>query len=231
MREYPKIETIFNRDTEGTKKLIFGTYRDETVKYLRFNNWQFTEKIDGTNISVEWDGHAVSFHGRTERAQIPKHLLEYLEKTFLTTEAEELFEQTYGDKNVILYGEGYGAKIQNGGNYRSDVSFILFDVLIGDNWQEREWVEKTAKMFGIDVVPVVFAGSLEEGIDYVMEHHPSTIGTAMMEGIVGRPMVEMRDRLGKRIIVKIKWEDFKEFAKIQEEAKNANQRRIKRITV
>ena len=222
MREYPKIETIFNRDTEGTKKLIFGTYRDETVKYLRFNDWQFTEKIDGTNISVEWDGHAVSFHGRTERAQIPKHLLEYLEKTFLTTEAEELFEQTYGDKNVILYGEGYGAKIQNGGNYRSDVSFILFDVLIGDNWQEREWVEKTAKMFGIDVVPVVFVGSLEEGVDYVMEHHPSTIGTAMMEGIVGRPMVEMRDRLGKRIIVKIKLEDFKEFAKIPEEAKNAN---------
>ena len=222
MREYPKIETIFNRDTEGTKKLIFGTYRDETVKYLRFNDWQFTEKIDGTNISVEWDGHAVSFHGRTERAQIPKHLLEYLEKTFLTAEAEELFEQTYGDKNVILYGEGYGAKIQNGGNYRSDVSFILFDVLIGDNWQEREWVEKTAKMFGIDVVPVVFVGSLEEGVDYVMEHHPSTIGTAMMEGIVGRPMVEMRDRLGKRIIVKIKWEDFKEFAKILEEAKNAN---------
>ena len=223
MREYPKIETIFNRDTEGTKKLIFGTYRDETVKYLRFNDWQFTEKIDGTNISVEWDGHAVSFHGRTERAQIPKHLLEYLEKTFLTTEAEELFEQTYGDKNVILYGEGYGAKIQNGGNYRSDVSFILFDVLIGDNWQEREWVEKTAKMFGIDVVPVVFVGSLEEGIDYVMEHHPSTIGTAMMEGIVGRPMVEMRDRLGKRIIVKIKWEDFKEFAKILKEAKNTNE--------
>ena len=223
MREYPKIETIFNRDTEGTKKLIFGTYRDETVKYLRFNDWQFTEKIDGTNISVEWDGHAVSFHGRTERAQIPKHLLEYLEKTFLTTEAEELFEQTYGDKNVIMYGEGYGAKIQNGGNYRSDVSFILFDVLIGDNWQEREWVEKTAKMFGIDVVPVVFVGSLEEGIDYVMEHHPSTIGTAMMEGIVGRPMVEMRDRLGKRIIVKIKWEDFKESAKILEETKNANE--------
>lgn len=223
MREYPKIETIFNRDTEGTKKLIFGTYRDETVKYLRFNDWQFTEKIDGTNISVEWDGHAVSFHGRTERAQIPKHLLEYLEKTFLTTEAEELFEQTYGDKNVILYGEGYGAKIQNGGNYRSDVSFILFDVLIGDNWQEREWVEKTAKMFGIDVVPVVFVGSLEEGVDYVMEHHPSTIGTAMMEGVVGRPMVEMKDRLGKRIIVKIKWEDFKEFAKILEEAKNTNE--------
>lgn len=213
MKEYPKIETIFSRDAEGTKKLIFGTYRDETIKYLRLNDWQFTEKIDGTNISVEWDGHAVSFHGRTERAQIPKHLLEYLEKTFLTTEAEELFEQTYGDKNVILYGEGYGAKIQNGGNYRSDVSFILFDVLIGDNWQEREWVEKTAKMFGIDVVPVVFVGSLEEGVDYVMEHHPSTIGTAMMEGIVGRPMVEMRDRLGKRIIVKIKWEDFKEFAK------------------
>ena len=222
MREYHKIETVFNRSTDGDKRLIWGDYRNETVEYLADNIWQFTEKIDGTNIRIHWDGHNIEIGGRTDRAQIPKHLMDYLSATFLTPEVEELFEQAYGEKDVMLFGEGYGAKIQNGGDYRSDVSFILFDVLIGDNWQEREWVEKTAKMFGIDVVPVVFVGSLEEGIDYVMEHHPSTIGTAMMEGIVGRPMVEMRDRLGKRIIVKIKWEDFKEFAKILEEAKNAN---------
>ena len=223
MRTYEKIETIFKRDIEGTKKLIPNEYRNETVEYLKDAMWYFTEKIDGTNIRVMWDGHDISFGGRTDKAQIPNHLLKYLEEKFKTNEAEELFEQTFGEKEVILFGEGYGYKIQNGGAYRDDVSFILFDVLIGDNWQEREWVEKTAKMFGIDVVPVVFVGSLEEGVDYVMEHHPSTIGTAMMEGIVGRPMVEMRDRLGKRIIVKIKWEDFKEFAKILKEAKNANE--------
>lgn len=211
MREYHKIETIFNRSTEGDKRLIWGDYRNETVEYLADNIWQFTEKIDGTNIRVHWDGHNVEIGGRTDRAQIPKHLMDYLSATFLTSEVEELFEQTYGEKDVMLFGEGYGAKIQNGGDYRSDVSFILFDVLIGDNWQSREWVEATAKMFNVDVVPIVLEGTIGDGIDYVMQHNNSTIGNAIMEGVVGRPKVEIKDRLGNRIIVKIKWKDFKNF--------------------
>ena len=211
MREYHKIETVFNRSTDGDKRLIWGDYRNETVEYLANNIWQFTEKIDGTNIRIHWDGHNVEIGGRTDRAQLPKHLMDYLSITFLTPEVEELFEQTYGEKDVILFGEGYGAKIQNGGDYRSDVSFILFDVLIGDNWQSREWVEATAKMFGIDVVPIVLKGTIGDGIDYVMQHNNSTIGKAVMEGVVGRPKVEMKDRLGNRIIVKIKWKDFKNF--------------------
>ena len=211
MREYHKIETVFNRSTDGDKRLIWGDYRNETVEYLADNIWQFTEKIDGTNIRIHWDGHNVEIGGRTDRAQIPKHLIDYLSATFLTPEVEELFEQTYGEKDVMLFGEGYGAKIQNGGDYRSDVSFILFDVLIGDNWQSREWVEATAKMFGIDVVPIVLEGTIGDGIDYVMQHNNSTIGKAVMEGVVGRPKVEMKDRLGNRIIVKIKWKDFKNF--------------------
>ena len=211
MREYHKIETVFNRSTDGDKRLIWGDYRNETVEYLANNIWQFTEKIDGTNIRIHWDGHNVEVGGRTDRAQIPKHLMDYLSATFLTPEVEEMFEQTYGEKDVILFGEGYGAKIQNGGDYRSDVSFILFDVLIGDNWQSRELVETTAKMFGIDVVPIVLEGTIGDGIDYVMQHNNSTIGNAVMEGVVGRPKVEMKDRLGNRIIVKIKWKDFKNF--------------------
>ncbi len=211
MREYHKIETVFNRSTDGDKRLIWGDYRNETVEYLADNIWQFTEKIDGTNIRIHWDGHNIEIGGRTDRAQIPKHLMDYLSATFLTPEVEELFEQTYGEKDVMLFGEGYGAKIQNGGDYRSDVSFILFDVLIGDNWQSRELVETTAKMFGIDVVPIVLEGTIGDGIDYVMQHNNSTIGNAIMEGVVGRPKVEMKDRLGNRIIVKIKWKDFKNF--------------------
>lgn len=54
MRTYEKIETIFNRDTTGTKKLILGDFRNETVKFLKDTEWVFTEKIDGTNIRVYW---------------------------------------------------------------------------------------------------------------------------------------------------------------------------------
>lgn len=211
MRTYDKIETVFCRDTDGTRRLILNDFRNPTIAYLKNNTWVFTEKIDGTNIRIHWDGHKVEFGGRTDKAQIPAHLLDKLNELFATTEAEELFEQTWGDKDVILFGEGYGPKIQNGGAYRDDVSFILFDVLVGENYQEREWVEKTAQMFGIDVVPIVLVGSIENGVNYVMMHPKSTMGTAMMEGVVGRPMVELRDRRGERVIVKIKWDDFKHF--------------------
>lgn len=212
MKQYEKIETVFCRDMNGTKRLILNNYRNPTIAYLKDNMWLFTEKVDGTNIRVHWDGHKVEFGGRTDKAQIPGPLLSRLNEMFMTTEAEELFEQTWGDKEVILFGEGYGLKIQNGGEYRSDVSFILFDVLVGDNYQEREWVEKTAQIFNIDVVPIVLTGTIQDGIDYVMKHPRSAMGTAMMEGVVGRPMIELRDRRGERVIIKIKWEDFKHFA-------------------
>ena len=212
MKQYEKIETVFCRDTNGTKRLVLNDYRNPTIAYLKDNMWLFTEKVDGTNIRIHWDGHKVEFGGRTDKAQIPGPLLNKLNEMFMTTEAEELFEQTWGDKDVILFGEGYGPKIQNGGDYRSDVSFILFDVLVGNDYQEREWVEKTAQMFNIDVVPIVLTGTIQDGIDYVMKHPRSTMGTAMMEGVVGRPMIELRDRRGERVIIKIKWEDFKHFA-------------------
>lgn len=111
MKTYEKIETVFNRDIEGTKKLIIGDFRSETIEFLQNNEWEFTEKVDGTNVRVCWDGHKVSFAGRTERAELPKNLVDALNKIFGTSEAEELFEQTYGDKEVILFGEGYGGKI------------------------------------------------------------------------------------------------------------------------
>lgn len=208
MIEYHKIETLFERDTEGSKKLIPGKYRSETVEFLKDMEWVFTEKIDGTNIRVHWDGHKVEFGGRTERAQLPANLFSYLNKTFGGEEIEQLFEQKFGETDVILFGEGYGRGIQSGGDYRSDVSFILFDVLIGDVWLKRESVEDIAKAFGVDVVPIVGTGTLDEAVAFVKTKPASMIGTAKMEGIVARPKVELRDRLGKRLIVKVKVRDF-----------------------
>ena len=209
MIEYHKIEGLYARDMEGTKQLIEGKFRNPAVEFLKDNTWQFTEKIDGTNTQVVWDGHRVTFGGRTERAQIPAHLVNFLNATFGTAEAEQIFEEKFGETAVILFGEGYGPKIQSGGAYRPDVSFILFDVLISGNWQPRESVEDIAKAFGIDVVPIIFEGTIQEGVDFVKAKPKSTIGTAMMEGLVGRPKVELRDRCGKRVIVKIKVNDFK----------------------
>ena len=211
MIEYVKIETPFNRAEDGTKKLIEGDFRNETVEFLKDNEWLWSEKVDGTNISVEWDGHRVSFHGRTERAQIPAHLVNKLNEMFGGETNEQLFEQIFGETPMILYGEGYGAKIQNGGTYRSDVSFILFDVYQPDGriWLKQEAVWDIASKFGIDMVPFILSGTINEAVHYVKGKPLSHINEAHpMEGLVGRPKIELRDRLGRRVIVKVKARDF-----------------------
>lgn len=211
MNEYTKIETIFERDMEGSKKLIEGKFRNETVEFLKDNQWICTEKIDGTNIGIVWDGHKVSYQGRTERAQIPAHLMNKLIEMFGGEINEELFEQKFGEMPVVLFGEGYGAKIQKGGgNYRSDVSFILFDVYLPEQnlWLKRDALEDIAKTFDIDVVPIVLTGTLQEAVDFVKQKPKSTIGAADMEGLVCKPAVDMIDRMGRRVIVKVKVRDF-----------------------
>lgn len=208
MTTYHKIETLYERDTEGSKKLIQGVFRNEAVEFLQDMPWQFTEKIDGTNIRIMWDGHKITYGGRTERANIPAHLMNKLIELFGNEETEQLFEQIFGEKEVIFFGEGYGAKIQNGGLYRPDVSFILFDVMINGNYQSREMVETAAKQFNLEVVPIILEGTLDDGVAFVKTKPASTIGTAPMEGLVGRPKVELQDRCGNRLIVKIKVKDF-----------------------
>lgn len=212
MREYHKIETVFERDSK-TKKLINGKFRNETVEFLKDNIWQFTEKVDGTNVRIYWDGHNVTFGGRTDNAQIPAHLINRLNELFGGYVNEQLFEQKFGGTPVELFGEGYGPKIQKGGGlYRDSVDFVLFDVLINDTYLKRESVEDIANYFGIDAAPMALEGTIQDAIDYVKQNPNSLISKngAKMEGVVGRPKVEIKDRLGKRVIVKVKYNDFKE---------------------
>jgi len=215
MNEYHKIETLFQRDIEGTKQLIEGKYRNETLEFLKDLPFTWTEKVDGTNVRIFWDGHKVSFGGRTDKAQMPVRLVDKLNMYFGGETNAQLFEQTFGDREVMLFGEGYGAGIQKGGgDYVDDgtsVDFIMFDLKIGANYQDRASVEKCAQTFGVKVVPIVGEGTLEEAVKYVKTNPSSKLGNGkhVMEGIVCRPLVELNDRCHNRIIVKIKWEDFK----------------------
>lgn len=206
--EYTKIPNIFKRETFGNNKLIEGEYSSPELEYLSKSMWGFEEKIDGTNIRILWDGYRVSFMGRTDRAQIPTHLMAKLEELFGGETKEELFEQTFGKSEVILFGEGFGEKIQKGGGLYGPVNFRLFDVYIGGYWLNRENVSDIAEKFGIDRAPSLFTGALEEGVEFIKKHPKSVLRDAEMEGIVGRPMVQMFSRTGQRIMVKIKCRDF-----------------------
>ena len=210
MKKYTKIDTIFERDLNGTKKLIEGKFRDKTVEFLKNNEWICTEKIDGTNIGIVWDDHTVSYQGRTERAQIPVDLLNTLNECFGDSINEELFEQKFGEMQVILFGEAYGRKIQKR-NYKSEPKFILFDVYLPekDLWLERDSIEDIARTFAIETVPIVMRATLQEAVDFVKTKPKSVLNDGInMEGLVCKPAVDLLSRVGKRMIVKIKVEDF-----------------------
>lgn len=210
--EYTKVPNIYKREEFGNNKLIEGEFSTPELNYLSRVQWMWTEKVDGTNIRIMWDGHSVSFGGRTDKAQIPAHLVNRLNELFSGTNKEEIFEQHFGDTPVILFGEGYGEKIQKGGGLYGPVNFILFDVFCGGMWLRREDVKEIASYFGIDVVPLVGCGPLEEAVEYIRSHPQSRLRDYEMEGIVCRPPVELSDRRGNRIIVKIKCRDFQKQA-------------------
>ena len=211
MREYHKIQTVYKRDPEnGFKTLLEGEFALPEFRYLKDNQWLFTEKVDGTNIRVIFGGEDnpnITFGGKTGNAQIPTPLLNNLNEMFLGKIAE--FKEKFSD-GVCLYGEGYGAKIQKGGgNYRQDQDFVLFDVKVGDWWLERPNVREIAQMLDVGYIPSLGGGTLAEMVEMAKAGFKSTWGDFEAEGIVARPLVVLKTRNGGRIITKIKCKDFK----------------------
>ena len=161
-------------------------------------------------MRIGWNGYVITFNGRSDNAQIPGDLKDILNRIFVNEETAQIFEQKFGEKEVMLVGEGYGKGIQSGGCYRDHKGFILFDIKVGDTWLGYEDMCELAKAFNVDVVPVVFKGTIREVVEFVKSKPLSQVAQedVEMEGVVGTPLVGLRDTRGNRIIVKIKGKDF-----------------------
>lgn len=207
MDTYHKIQTVFKRDPENKyKTLLDGKFATSEFEFLSHNRWYFTEKVDGTNIRIMFDGERIIFGGKTDQTQIPTYLSNRLNKIFLPQ--IDLFKDLFAD-GVCLYGEGYGAKIQKGGgNYCSDQNFVLFDVKIGNWWLQRDDVHDVASKLNLRIVPIIDCGSLLKMAAMTKRGFNSTWGSFQAEGIVARPDIELKTRSGDRIITKIKCKDF-----------------------
>lgn len=207
--KYPKINSVFKRDQNNN--FIEGSYSRDEFDLLKDVKWSATEKIDGTNIRIKWNAFddELLFGGRTERADIPRPLLEKLESIFAKEKMRELFpHKDEGSPDVVLFGEGYGNKIQKVGKlYIPDgVDFILFDVKIGKWWLTRENVEDIATYLGIKHVPFAGNMSLSEAIHRCKDGFSSAFGDFQAEGYVMK--LDLLDRSGNRIMTKIKYKDF-----------------------
>lgn len=212
--EYPKIETLFDRDPQ-TFKVRTDAFRLPEFAIPKW--WLVTEKVDGTNIRIHLtpDGR-VQYGGKTDAAQIPATLVTVLRALLPDEQVAAAFEP---DTEAVLYGEGYGAKINSGGDYRRSPvpGFRLFDVLVTGAEGRRWWlnwenVVDVARKLSIQTVPVLArALPLDQAVacvDARSETASEDGGNRMQEGIVARTEPLLLTRAGARLVWKLKLKDL-----------------------
>ena len=99
----------------------------------------------------------------------------------------------------------------------NDVDFILFDVQYNNWWLGRKNCEDIANKCGIKIVPIVGYMTILEAIDLVKQGFKSSISedkNLIAEGLVLKTPQGLLSRDGKRIITKIKHNDFVRFKNV-----------------
>jgi hypothetical protein len=219
-----------DKDSVEFAKLIDGEWKRTVFDQLKDIAWEGDEKIDGTNIRVIWNDwysmleggeewiefrKDVEFRGKSDRAQLHPQLVKRLAALFPKEKMEEVF--TVGRSVCLYYGEGFGDGIQKGGKYFPDKKgykdFILFDIKEGKRWLSRVEVRDFALALGCSFVPTLKYGNLQDMVDFVKEYPNSYFGDFIIEGLVARPVPELYDEFGERVIVKIKCRDFNKVEK------------------
>lgn len=211
---------------DGTNMRIEVSKRPEYVRGGDYAN----EENRGV-LGVYFD---VRYAGKTDNAQIPPKLLKHMEEKY----PKEKVLASLGLKEYIphnewetdhnwleydqipniytIYGEGYGAGIQKaGGNYIKDgVGFIVFDVKVNDIYLKTDARDDIATKLGAPIVPLMGYFTLDEAIDFVRNGFKTGIWDNkdfIEEGLVLRTDLGLRNRMGKRLIVKVKYEDFQKY--------------------
>lgn len=205
MIKYHKINTLYKRQTEKPCKIIIGDYSEDYFDNIKY--WSVDEKIDGTNIRFTFDEQIVEFGGRTDNADIPSKLIHYLKETFTLERLNTVFPNAL-PSSVVLFGEGYGAKIQSGGYYHDEQRFVLFDVKIGHMWLTRDSIQDIADKLSIPCTPFIGTMTIPDITDFVQSRPTSIFAKDehVMEGIIAR--CDMFNRRGERVIFKLKVRDY-----------------------
>lgn len=223
--KYPKIHSLWKREgwyfdqdkknspdyQKGRQSFLIGDYAE--IEFGNIKLWSVEEKIDGTNIQVIYKDGKVSIAGRTDNAQLPVKLLNYLQNTFTESMMAKVFaraeEKPY--PHVIVFGEGYGEKIQGcGSNYREGVGFMLFDIWIGGWWLQRIDCFHLAKQLDVPMAPQIGFMDTDRIMEFVKSQPLSLCSRykQVMEGVVCRPAPLVLFRNGIPIMFKLKCKEF-----------------------
>lgn len=232
----PEFEYLRGLKWRGEEKIDGTNMRIEVTKAEVWDDPMEPSKLEGVEFTVR-------FAGKTDNAQIPPKLQKFMEENYPDEKVfsalglkkfipvEEWVEHKWVTSDGItpsydaipeiytIYGEGYGAGIQKaGGNYISNgVGFIVFDVKVNDIYLLTSARDEIATKLGAPIVPFMGYFTIDEAIDFVRKGFKSNIAENqefIAEGLVLRTDLGLRNRMGKRLIVKVKYEDFKKYRNV-----------------
>jgi hypothetical protein len=185
--------------------LNIDNYYKNSTKINMFRSVYAMEKIDGTSCHVKWDGEKLIFFSGCINHPAFCALFDY-------EALKAKFIEEYGALGEItIFGEGYGGKVQKGAwRYGEPIKFIAFDIKVGDNWLDVPSAERVCQKLGIEFVSYIEVENTIENLDRERDA-PSiqAIRNGMgndkpREGIVIRPLIEMRTSAENRVISKHK---------------------------
>jgi hypothetical protein len=164
------------------------------------------EKIHGTSAHLSWKFQEKIIHF-SSGGESHENFIKLFDEAFLKAKFEEMFP----DIDVVVFGEAYGGKQQGMSHtYGKQLKFIGFDVRVGELWLNVPNAEDVCKQLNIEFVHY---NKIEVTLPNLMalRDMPSVqaarngCGTdKKREGVVLRPLVEMRLNNGARVICKYK---------------------------
>ena len=183
---------------------ISNLYKDQDI--MMFRECYAMEKIHGSSAHVAQKYGSLRFF-----AGGCKH-----ERFVEIFDADTLLE-SLKNTDVVVYGEVYGGKVQKMSNtYGKDLKFVAFDVKIDDLWLSVPQAEDFCKEAGIEFVHYVkiptelAAIDAQRDADSVQAVRNGMGEGHKREGVVLRPLIEVRKNNDARIMSKHKGDDFKE---------------------
>lgn len=223
----PEFEYLRGLKWRAEEKIDGTNMRIEVTKVPVWDGGIEGRTINGVEFKVR-------IAGKTDNAQIPKNLLKHMqekypnEKVLAALGLKEFIpvEEWENDHNWLtyeqipniytIYGEGYGGGIQSGGWYiKGGNEFIVFDVKVNDIYLKTDARDEIATKLGAPIVPFIGYFTLDEAIAFVRKGFRSHVAqnpdAKMAEGLVLRTDLGLRNRMGNRLIVKIKYEDFQKY--------------------
>jgi RNA ligase len=186
---------------------IDNLYKNQEI--LMFKKCYALEKIHGTSAHISFGPEHTHFFSGGEKN-------ENFIKLFDPHNLREKFKEI-GVPEMIIYGEAYGGKCQGmSATYGKELKFVAFEVRMGDNWLSVPQADEICKELGIDFVHYEEVDTNVELLDKLcaadsVQAIRNGMGEGhLREGIVLRPLIELRKNNGERIIAKHKNDTFKE---------------------